>query len=839
MYDFLVGTIPSSVINIFDSRLILWTMSCSHLSFRSHYHHNRHTPSFAFGCNKRRDIHRTSQHSRTLQLIKSNMERIRAEFVHNPADGIIAPDDDAGGVVVIAEEAEGDDDDLIVDPLSKYLTGDDDDRRLQQRRTTTAPFDVDVAIEDLMTMGYHVVPSVLTRDECDEALGRMWDFVEDVSGGCVGRCDPTSWYPRREVRVVVETAEPRGGGRRTASSAYDTTAGSSGGGDDVDRDRFDDATNAIADDRDLDPWPHTGYRSFPDMFQSLGAGYLMGRVRHLLAERIFEPLFGTRELLCSKEGFSFCRPLIVDLDGNGRQRDADDGKNILVWTPNNLDSFAGDSTSAGSNATKDARCSLTNMERRRNLFRVCGKPQPLSEGQHYDQGVPIAAVRRIRDTHLHDQRTAEEISKKQQQRSQRKLNKNKRLKDLAGLCSIQASISFIDQTLDKDRGGGHFLCYPHSHSDVHWKLVGGTYRATSTNERDDPTWVPLTDQEIRRLAELGCPEKRIHANVGDVILWRSDLVHAGVAPSLIIRRNDKNGIDEFLGPKEFRAVAYCSMLPVQAVNDYTMFSLPKQKLIQGRCKLGLPRLSANNAPSLDPERTYQLLKAKEDALIRQKLESYKTGRTGDHRPEIEQWHEHKRVTMWNLSDGHHREHVPFNQFQPFPPRLLQRPRYRLGAPSISFREAELYGLIPYRRHTDDAFLDEKMRHEDIERAVIRGVRFVECLYKGRQLCGKEVGSWKMINGKFDSGEVATAKGPNIEIPICSATMEVLTPRSVDGAAIFLSGQDKYLGGMASPCGRYIYGVPVSIIGVLRSLTILSYQLISCYSYPPRDMPNVL
>lgn len=360
------------------------------------------------------------------------------------------------------------------------------------------------------------------------------------------------------------------------------------------------------------------------------------------------------------------------------------------------------------------------------------------------------------------------------------------------------------------------------------------------NERDDPTWVPLTDQEIQRLAELGCPEKRIHANVGDVILWRSDLVHAGVAPSLIIHRSDINGVDEVLGPKQFRAVAYCSMLPVQAVRDYTMFSLPKQKLIQGRCKVGLPRLSANNAPSIDPERIYHLLTAKEDALVRQKLESYKTGRTGDHRPEIEQWHEHKRVTMWNLSDSHHREHVPFNQFQPFPPRLLQRPRYRLGAPPITIREAELYGLIPYRRHTDDAFLEEKMRHEDIERAVIRGVRFVENLYKGRQVCGKEVDSWKMKNGKFDSGEVATVKGPNIEIPICSATMEVLTPRSVDGAAIFLSGQDKYLGGMASPCGRYIYGVPVSIVGVLRSLTTLScLLLISCYSYPPRDMPNVL
>jgi hypothetical protein len=37
-------------------------------------------------------------------------------------------------------------------------------------------------------------------------------------------------------------------------------------------------------------------------------------------------------------------------------------------------------------------------------------------------------------------------------------------------------------------------------------------------------------------------------------------------------------------------------------------------------------------------------------------------------------------------------------------------------------------------------------------------------------------------------------------------MEMLT-LSENGQAIGLSGQDKYLGGVASPCGRFIYGVP--------------------------------
>ena len=715
------------------------------------------------------------------------------EFAGNPADGFAAN--------AYPDRA---DNDLIVDPLTKYLPASTaGQRRQRQRCRPPLLFDVDDAIEDLRTRGYHVVPAALTREECDEAMGLMWDFVEDVSGGCVGRGDPMSWYPPREIRIVTKGGE--------AASFADASSGEDdGAAGDVDRDRsIDSATDLIVGEwrRDLDPWPHTGYQSFPDMFQSLGAGYLLGRVRHLLAERIFEPLYGTRELLCSKEGFTFCRPLIVDLDEDGRQRRAVDGNNALVWTPHNLNSYAGDSTIANDNSTNDARCSPSNTEKKRHLFRVCGKPQPLSEGQHYDQGVPAAAVRRIQDTHLRNQEATAKMSKKQQQRSRKKLNKHKRFKDLAGLCSIQASISFTDQTQDKDYGGGHFLCYPHSHSDVHWELVGGTYRATSANERDDPTWVPLTDEEIRRLTVLGCPEKRIHANVGDVILWRSDLVHAGVAPSLIVHR--ENEVDELSGPKQFRAVAYCSMLPAQAVRDYTLFSLPKQKLIQSRCKIGLTRVSANNTPSLHPERVNQLLKSKEDALIQQKLESYKTGRTGDHRPDIEQWHEHKRVTMWNMPGGLLRGHGHFDQFHLLPPRLLQRPRYRLGAPPITIREAELYGLIPYRRHTDDAFLDEKMRHDDIERAVIRGVRFAEGVYKGRQLCGKEVGSWEMINGKFSSGDVAIAKDPNKEIPICCASMEVLTPRSVDGAAIFLSGQDKYLGGMTSPCGRYVYGVPVS------------------------------
>ena len=261
----------------------------------------------------------------------------------------------------------------------------------------------------------------------------------------------------------------------------------------------------------------------------------------------------------------------------------------------------------------------------------------------------------------------------------RQLNKQQRYKDTSGLCHIQASISFTDQTIDRHRGGGHFLCHPYSHSSVHWKLVGGTYRATPAanpkDNRPDPTWVPLTDDEIRQLAEMGCPERRIYAKKGDVILWRSDLAHAGVAPSLMT-----SGDAAYDGPRQFRAVGYCSMLPIQAVKDYTLYSLPRHEVMRNSEKL-------------------HLMLAKEDeSLTRAKLEAYKMGHTGDHRPNVEIWHKHRRL--------------------PTPRRMLQRPK-------LTVRQSELYGLLQYHKPTNSSRFDEELRRKDIEHAVIRGVQFVE------------------------------------------------------------------------------------------------------------------
>jgi hypothetical protein len=98
-----------------------------------------------------------------------------------------------------------------------------------------------------------VLPSILAEDECSEAIASIWDFVEDTSSGTVSRSDPWTWDPRD----------------------------------------------------DHDPWPHTGCKTFSDMFQSNGAGWVLGSVRELLAERVFEPLYQTRERHSSKEGFPF------------------------------------------------------------------------------------------------------------------------------------------------------------------------------------------------------------------------------------------------------------------------------------------------------------------------------------------------------------------------------------------------------------------------------------------------------------------------------------------------------------------------------------------------------
>lgn len=456
-------------------------------------------------------------------------------------------------------------------------------------------------VNDLKSKGYAVIPSVVTCEECKVyGLDLIWDFVEDVSGNVVDRSNPHSWYNKCSEKIV----------------------------DDDDDDEV-----------GLDPWPHTGYASFPDMFQSLGAGFLLGHLRELMAERVYEPLFGTDELHCSKEGFTFHRPSTYscrDMEGNV----------FTLQHPNNGQSE----------------------------IRVCGEVQEDNMGEHYDQSF-----------------------------SER------------GLHSIQASIALIDQK--EEAGDGHFLCYPYSHSQVHQDLTRDIYRGQFS-------WIPLTDQEIQTKLQHKHQLKPLHiyVNAGDVILWRSDLVHAAVAPT----PHNHN----------FRAVAYISMSPA----------------------------------SLTPSH-----------LLDQKLNAYKFGKTGDHRSHFESWHSHKRSSSSTNNNHHH-----CNSKSNITVLQRQRPYFRMGPPQVSTRLAQLYGLLPYN-------LTPHQLQQKIQKATIRGVRFHN---------DTDYNKTHQNNNSYNK--------PKNKL-LCEAKIKILT---LEGGNA-MTGQDKYLGGMASPCGRYVYGVPGNAQQVLR------------------------
>ena len=335
------------------------------------------------------------------------------------------------------------------------------------------------ARERLETDGYLVLRGILTAAECAEELERLWDYVQTVSPA-VRRSEPESWYPA-----------------------------AAGGGD---------------------PWPHAGWKSFADMFQDKHAGWLFGALREKLAERVFEPLFGTDALHSSKEGFTFHRP------------------------------------TAGSAGQRHPSLHRTSH--------VCGAPSHTS-GEHFDQS---AAAR--------------------------------------GLQTVQSSTAFLDQAADD----ACFLCWPRSHKH-HQELIKGTWRGRSP-------WVPLTDAECEQLAAAGLRPTRVPVRKGDVILWRSDLVHAAAPP-----RGERTG---------FRAVAYVSM-----------------------------------APAVLTPRHVSL----------RKVEAYQRRHTGDHHASREAWHE-ARPSKGAAEGGEGGESRP--AFQPYfahgPPKLTARQAQLYGL--VGYRGAE-------------------------------------------------------------------------------------------------------------------------------------------------------
>ena len=111
-------------------------------------------------------------------------------------------------------------------------------------------------LEKLDTDGYCVLPAVFSTAEADAALDLMWAWVEKTSPS-VARAEPASWK-------ATEGAEP---------------------------------------------WPHAQH----DMMQLHQAGWLLSDLREAFAERVFAPLYGTRALHASKDGFTLQRPTEAEL----------------------------------------------------------------------------------------------------------------------------------------------------------------------------------------------------------------------------------------------------------------------------------------------------------------------------------------------------------------------------------------------------------------------------------------------------------------------------------------------------------------------------------------------
>lgn len=295
--------------------------------------------------------------------------------------------------------------------------------------------------------GYVVLPDILTASECARELNRLWDFIEATSPS-VSRDRPQTWYP-----PAPYDDDDAGFSENNSSSS----------------------TAKIQDD----PWPHSGWKFLPDMCQSYQAGWLFSDLREILADRVFQPLYGTRELHSSKEGFTFHRPTMVilsppqssqqtiDSTSSQNQQEETQQTTTISSVPNN-----NNKTPSTSRIIKKLVHPLMGQTRPK----VCNKPSH-TNGEHFDQ----------RAAHT-------------------------------GLHCIQSSTALLDQTHED----GCFLCWPGSHKE-HASMTRNIWRGRSD-------WVPLTDEECTYLRKQGYAPKRVPVRKGTVILWRSDLVHCGASP---------------------------------------------------------------------------------------------------------------------------------------------------------------------------------------------------------------------------------------------------------------------------------------------------------------------
>ena len=148
----------------------------------------------------------------------------------------------------------------------------------------------------------------------------------------------------------------------------------------------------------------------------------------------------------------------------------------------------------------------------------------------------------------------------------------------------------------------------------------------------------------------------------------------------------------------------------------------------------------------------------------------------------------------------------------------------MSPPKVTVRLAQLYGLLPYRIPTQHEW------EREIQRAIIRGVRFVSTekdvnfdsqFHSNHLLSPPTNPDNHFISHQFQPQPSSSSSSP------CTATTRTLTLANTLHAKCnvnsnILPGQDKYLGGMCSPCGRYIYGVPGTAKRVLRVDTLTNH-----------------
>lgn len=113
-------------------------------------------------------------------------------------------------------------------------------------------------VKQLEEFGYVVLPGTFSTAEADLEYTRMWDWVQTIAPG-ISRTNPESWW-----------------------APYHGAP---------------------------DPWPCAQR----DMMQLYQAGWVFNDLREMFAERVFERLYGTRALHCSKDGFTLQRPTRTEL----------------------------------------------------------------------------------------------------------------------------------------------------------------------------------------------------------------------------------------------------------------------------------------------------------------------------------------------------------------------------------------------------------------------------------------------------------------------------------------------------------------------------------------------